>query len=71
VPRAEEALARAERHVREGEERLARQAALVERIAARGLDSSGAEIVLERFRTTLELWRDDLRRLRAAGGSPS
>ena len=71
MPRAEEALARAERHVREGEERLARQAALVERIAARGLDSSGAEIVLERFRTTLELWRDDLRRLRAAGCSPA
>ncbi|WP_207537631.1 response regulator [Sabulicella rubraurantiaca] len=53
-------LAQAERHVREGEQRVARQAALVARLARRGLNATEAQIVLEHLQTTLELFRDHL-----------
>ena len=62
------ALAQAARHVCEGEKRVARQAELVNRMAARGLDPTEAEIVLGRLRTTLELSREHLRLERAAHG---
>jgi uncharacterized coiled-coil protein SlyX len=70
MPEAEDALTQTERHVREGEERLARQAALIGRLAARGLDTAEAETILERLRTTLELSREHLARLRATEVAP-
>jgi hypothetical protein len=60
---AEDPLAQAERHVREGEERVARQTALVARMTARRLDPTEAELILGRLRTSLRLQRDHLIRL--------
>jgi hypothetical protein len=51
----------AERHVQEGEVRVARQMALVSRLATRGFDPTVAEEVLENLRTALGLARDHLR----------
>jgi hypothetical protein len=70
MPEAEDALTRTERHLREGEVRLARQAALVGRLAERGLDPTDAATILERLRTTLELLRAHLSRLRATRRAP-
>jgi hypothetical protein len=69
--RMESSLQQAERHVREGEERVARQAALVQRLFARGLDPAGAEAILESLRASLELSREHLRREYAALGRQS
>jgi hypothetical protein len=69
--RMESSLEQAERHVREGEERVARQAALVQRLVARGLDPAGAEAILESLRASLELSREHLRREYAALGRQS
>lgn len=67
MPDPEDALARAARHVREGEERVARQAALVGRVAALGLDPAGAGEILEGLRVALELSRERLLRLERRG----
>jgi len=66
MAQVEEVLAQAERHVREGEGRLVRQAALVARMEAQGLDPSEARAGLVQLRRTLALWRADLHRMRAA-----
>jgi hypothetical protein len=60
---AEDPLIQAERHVREGEARVARQAALVARLLARRLDPTEAELILQRLRTSLWLSREHLHRL--------
>ena len=65
-PPAEDELAMAERHVVEGEERCARQAELIERLAAQGHDRAAgeAEQLLDTFKDVLALSRDHLHRLR-------
>ena len=74
VTRPEPPLSRAERRVREGEERVARQAALVETLSetGHGWAAETARIMLATFETSLELARDRLRavRARADGGLP-
>ncbi|MFP5512267.1 MAG: hypothetical protein ACLGJC_04210 [Alphaproteobacteria bacterium] len=57
----EDPLAMAERHVREGEARVARQAALVEHMVAVNLDPTDARAVLEELKTTLALACEHLR----------
>ena len=51
-------LAKAERDLVEGEDRIARQAGLVEQLRGHGRDTAGAEALLETLRRTLEAWRD-------------
>ena len=68
---AEDPLAQAERHVREGEERVARQTALVARMTARRLDPTEAELILGRLRTSLRLQREHLTRLARDRGPPA
>jgi len=74
VTRPEHPLSRAERHVREGEERVARQASIVEKLseARHKWAAETARIMLATFETSLELARDRLRavRARAHGGLP-
>lgn len=71
MTQAESPLEQAERHVREGEARVARQAALVERLTALGFDPGNARTVLAQLLTTLALAREHLRIERAAHGGPS
>ncbi len=54
----------AARHVREGEERVARQEAIVERMLKAGYQREAAEAakLLETMQTTLRLAREHLRR---------
>ena len=61
----EDALAQAERHVREGEARIARQIALIEELDRNGHQQAAdtARTVLETFQDVLETWRDDLIRI--------
>jgi hypothetical protein len=58
----EDAVARAERHVREAEERVARQAALVEALAGTGDERASAEArrLLANFEGTLAVARQHL-----------
>jgi hypothetical protein len=67
VTRPEHALSRAERHVREAEERVARQAAIVEKLSETGHEwaAETARIGLITFETSLELARDRLRAVSA------
>jgi hypothetical protein len=69
--RSEDPLLQAERHVREGEIRVARQTALIERLIARQLDPAGAEVVLEGLRTALALACERLQLERAKRQPPS
>ena len=68
--RDESPLAMTARHVMEGEERVARQQAVVERMLKAGYQRQAAEAVklLETMRTTLSLARDHLRRERESHG---
>jgi hypothetical protein len=59
----ESPLAQAQRHVDEGEVRVAAQEARVAFMATRGWDTTLAEDVLRVWSTTLDIMRDDLRRL--------
>ena len=61
----------ANRHVAEGERRCARQAMLLEELAARGHDTAEAERLLTAFEQTLELmrWHQQFL-LRAASDAP-
>jgi hypothetical protein len=74
VTRPEHPLSRAERHVRESEYRVARQAAIVEKLSKTGHECAAetARIGSATFETSLELARDRLRavRARADGGLP-
>ena len=62
--RDESPLVMAARHVMEGEERVARQQAVVERMLKAGYQRQAAEAakLLETMRTTLSLSREHLRR---------
>jgi hypothetical protein len=62
--RDESPLAMAARHVMEGEERVARQQAVVERMLKAGYQREAAEAakLLETMQTTLKLSREHLRR---------
>jgi len=62
--RDESPLAMAARHVMEGEERVARQQAIVERMLKAGYQREAAEAtkLLETMKTTLRLAREHLRR---------
>ena len=66
----EDALARAERHVREGEERVARQLAIVEEMDRDDHPEAAAMAreVLATLRSTLDLMRGHLRTEREARG---
>ena len=68
--RDETPLAMAARHVMEGEERVARQQAVVERMLKAGYQRQAAEAakLLETMRTTLSLSREHLRRERENNG---
>lgn len=71
--RPEHPLARAERRVREGEERVARQAGVVEKLSDAGHEwaAETARVILASFEASLELARDRLRAVRArANGEP-
>jgi len=68
MPPIETPLEMARRHVVEGEERCARQATLIRRMAADGLDTLEAEGLLAQFEGFLELSRNHLRRLEAEAG---
>ena len=67
--RDESPLAMAARHVMEGEERVARQQAVVERMLKAGYQRETAEAakLLETMRTTLRLAREHLRREESHG----
>jgi hypothetical protein len=54
----QEELAQADRHIAEGEARLARQADLVARLMADGHDTALAEMVLETMESTLASFRN-------------
>lgn len=58
-------LALAERHVREGEQRVAQQIARIEQLAADGHDTTGAEKFLETLMQSLALMRQHLQLERA------
>ena len=62
----EDALAKAERHVREGEERIARQTTLVEELERDGHVHAAEKgrVLLATLQGTLDLWCADLARLR-------
>ncbi|TGP26311.1 hypothetical protein EN827_01110 [Mesorhizobium sp. M1D.F.Ca.ET.184.01.1.1] len=49
MPRRESLMEMAERHVREGAERIARQRALIDRLAERGLPIYDAVVMLQAF----------------------
>ncbi|WP_262031282.1 hypothetical protein [Microvirga sp. Mcv34] len=51
-----EHLAKAERHIAEGESRLAAQKALIERMAGEGRDTALAEELLRSLEQALEQW---------------
>jgi hypothetical protein len=74
VTRPEPPLSRAERRVREGEERVARQSTVAEKLSetGHGWAAETARIMLATLETSLELARDRLRavRARADGGLP-
>ena len=55
MDRAREALARADRHVVESRERIAKQQALIEQLEHDGHDSSMAKALLQEFRHSLQL----------------
>jgi hypothetical protein len=61
----EDALAQAERHIREGEARIARQIALIEKLDRDGHEhvADTARELLETFQNVLENWRADLVRI--------
>ena len=61
----EDALAQAERHVREGEARIARQITLIEKLDRSGHDhvADTARELLVVFQDVLETWRADLVRI--------
>jgi len=61
----EDALVQAKRHVREGEARIARQIALIEKLDRSGHDhvADAARELLEVFQDVLETWRADLVRI--------
>ena len=69
---AEDPVAMAERHVREGEARIARQERIIEEMARD--DHPQAEqmgmVVLQQFRRTLELMREHLAALRLGSRLP-
>jgi hypothetical protein len=69
---AEDPVAIAERHVREGEARIARQERIIEEMARD--DHPEAEqmgmVVLKQFRRTLELMREHLETLRLGSRPP-
>lgn len=50
-------LAKAERDIAEGEARISRQAALLERLRRGGRDVARAEALLETLRQTLRAWQ--------------
>lgn len=76
-----EHLAKADRDIAEGEERISRQAELIERLREGGHSLSEAEGLLATLTQTLQLWRDhrdeilrtiarlESRRLGASGGA--
>jgi hypothetical protein len=72
--RSPEDAARAERHVREGEARVARQIVLIEKLKRDGHPRAAEEasMLLVTLQTSLELFRDHLRieRARAAAMPP-
>jgi hypothetical protein len=61
----EDALAQAERHVREGEARIARQIALIEELDRKGHQhvADTARELLDIFQSVLQTWRGDLARI--------
>ena len=61
----EDALAQAERHVREGEARITRQVALIEELDRTGHEHAAdtARELLETFRKLLQTWRGHLVRI--------
>ena len=66
----EDSLAMAERHVREGEERVARQIAIVEEMDRDNHPQAAAmaRVVLATLQATLALMRGHLREARGLGG---
>jgi|SRR5215211_8883162 hypothetical protein len=52
-----EHLAQADRHLLEGERRIADQIILIEELTAKGHDTTGAEELLRNFEQTRETWR--------------
>jgi ribosomal protein S19E (S16A) len=62
----EDVLSQAERHVREGEERIARQTAVVEELERDGhVHAAGkARVLLATLQAVLDTWHADLARLR-------
>lgn len=69
---SEDRLAMAERYVRENTRRIARQAALVERLQSDGhmVPAMRAQKLLVTFRGALEIAREHLRRTREKHGLP-
>ncbi len=72
----EKHLAKAERDIADGEERIARQTAIAGRLQAGGQDAKAAEALLRTLRETLAVWKDHrdeilrtIARLRAPAGS--
>lgn len=66
----ETALERARRHIAEGEARVARQTALLVRLASAGRDTAAAEVLLLRLRETLALMYCHLDHLEARSLNP-
>jgi hypothetical protein len=60
---AEDAIAQAERHVREGEERIARQAAVVEGLERNGHAADKGRVLLATLPAVLDTWRVDVAHL--------
>jgi hypothetical protein len=48
----------AERHISEGESRIAQQAGLVQRLHGAGQQVAAAQMLLENFEQILESWKD-------------
>src|SRR3954469_13356575 len=64
-------LAEAERHVREGEVRVARQAALVRRLQGQGVDTRIAQSLLAEMKSVMgQFYRDLWSQSREAAGDP-
>ena len=60
----EDHLALAKRHIAEGEQRVARQTALIAELASHGYDTTDAELLLKTLQDTLNAMYDHLQLIR-------
>ena len=65
----ESKLEQAMRHVLRGEQIVAAQSEIVERLKANGLDTTGAVQLLDQFKNSLAIFRADLEAIKAKGDS--